>query len=80
MNIIIVGAGDLAKFPSYFFPSSQVHSSINPEEVVVTGAAIVAARLTADKTKLGSEEDEGPQQDQESNPSLSPSKKMKISH
>ena len=102
-DIVIVGA--MARIPvsvtmemlQDFFPVSQLHSSINPEEVVATGAAIVAGRLTAANTKRGSEGDEGPQyqdggvaslqddgaqdQDQESDPSLSPSKKkQKLTH
>ena len=50
----IIFAGGLTKFPviqktlQEFFPGSQLHTSINPEEVVATGAAIVAERLTAE--------------------------------
>ena len=39
-----------------FFPGSQLHSSINPEEVLATGAAIVAARLTVANTYVVSDE------------------------
>ena len=48
----IVFAGGLTKFPviqktlQEFFAGSQLHTSINPEEVVATGAAIVAKRIT----------------------------------
>ena len=57
----IVFAGGLTKFPVIqktlqdFFPGSQLHTSINPEEVVATGAAIVARRLTEAKTEVVSE-------------------------
>ena len=57
----IVFAGGLTKFPviqmtvQEFFPRSKLHTSINPGEVVATGAAIVARRLTAAKTEVVSE-------------------------
>ena len=62
-DIVIVGG--LTKFPVVqkilqdFLPGSQLHTSINPEEVVATGAAIVASRLTAANTNLVSERDGG---------------------
>ena len=62
-DIVIVGG--LTKFPVVqkilqdFFPGSKLHTSINPEEVVATGAAIVASRLTSANTNLVSERDGG---------------------
>ena len=62
-DVVIVGA--LTRTPSAvtqkvlkdFFPESKLHTSINPEETVATGAAIMAARLTIGNTKEVSEED-----------------------
>ena len=42
-----------------FFPESKLHTSINPQEVLATGAAIVASRLTAGNTNVVSEDDGG---------------------
>ena len=83
-DIVIVGA--MARIPvsvtmemlQDFFPVSQLHSSINPEEVLATGAAIVAARLTADKLvkdRLGDQLAQGKQED--FSPSHFPSQKKK---
>ena len=61
----IVFVGGLTKFPVIqktlqdFFPGSQLHTSINPEEVVATGAAIVAGRLAEADTEVVSEGGEG---------------------
>ena len=68
----IVIAGGLTKFLVVhkmlqdFFPGSQLHTSINPEEVVATGAAIVASRLTSANTNLVSERDGGARSVQDS--------------
>ena len=54
-DVVIVGVETMIPFSvtqnllRNIFPVSQFHTSINPGEVVATGAAIVAARLTADK-------------------------------
>ena len=42
-----------------FFPGSKLHTSIHPQEVLATGAAIVASRLTAGNTNVVSEDDGG---------------------
>ena len=68
----IVIAGGLTKFLVVhkmledFFPGSQLHTSINHEEVVATGAAIVASRLTSANTNLVSERDGGARSVQDS--------------
>ena len=81
----IVLAGSLTKFPviqkilQEFFPDSKLHTSINPGEVVATGASIVAGRLTGGNTKVVSEgggEGAVPVQNSLTDPSLSPVKKM----
>ena len=64
-DVVIVGV--LTRTPSAvtqkvlkdFFPESKLHTSINPEETVATGAAIMAARLTIGNTKEVSEGDGG---------------------
>ena len=61
----VIFAGGLTKFPviqkilQEFFPGSKLHTSINPGEVVATGAAIVAGRLTAANTKVVPEDGGG---------------------
>ena len=62
-DLIIVGllkwtpSAVVQKLLQNFFPGSKLHTSINPEEVLATGAAIVAARLTAGNTNKVSEDD-----------------------
>ena len=63
-DIVMVGDLDAIqevteKLLKDFFPGSHLHTSINPREVVATGAAIVAARLTAGNAKVVSEDDGG---------------------
>ena len=78
-DLIIVGLPRIPpavvqKLLKNFFPKSHLHTSINPEEVLAAGAAIVAARLTAANTNLVSEEEGGAAAVQDSLASLSPSK------
>ena len=54
----LTGIQEVTKILEDFFPGSQLHTSINPREVVATGAAIVAARLNPGNTKVVSEKDE----------------------
>ena len=53
----LTGIQEVTKILEDFFPGSQLHTSINPREVVATGAAIVAARLNPGNTKVVSEKD-----------------------